>query len=371
MAKGKKGKKRNTAKQRKKSRKIRTLVLIVFYVLVLTAGFVIAYKYAVDSTQNRSKTTSVDIDPEDRIVVNIPLGSSTDDIVNILKKEGIIKYPVIYKIISNLEGFDGKYKCGNHILSENLKHTDIMKILIKNPEAVKVTFPEGYTFGQITDKLDRLKLIDFHKFEQTAETEDYDYKALKDIPDRRDPDLEGYLFPDTYEFDSRTGEKEIIRRMLKRFDDIFKPEYYEKAKKLEMSVDDIVILASIIEKEARVADERAMISGVFYNRLKGDDSVPNKLESCATIQYIFYRNEGKIKEVITNEDIDIDNPYNTYKYEGLPPGPICCPGKASLEAALNPAKHDYYYFVTKGDGTHHFSKTLNEHKMAMKKYGIK
>jgi UPF0755 protein len=167
------------------------------------------------------------------------------------------------------------------------------------------------------------------------------------------------------------GEKEIVKRLLERFNEIFRPDYYDLAKKNNMTTDKIIILASIVEREAKDDDERKLIAGVFYNRLNNKDKSLRRLESCATIQYIFYKNEGIIKEKISEKDTQVNDPYNTYMREGLPPGPICSPGKASIEAALNPEKTGYLYFVAKGDGTHQFSKTLQEHNAAVKKYGVK
>jgi UPF0755 protein len=146
-------------------------------------------------------------------------------------------------------------------------------------------------------------------------------------------------------------------------------DYYARAKELNMTVDQIITLASIIEKEATLPEEKPIISSVFHNRLKSKDPSLKKLQTDATIQYIIYNKEGKIKEYLTENDTKIDHPYNTYVYEGLPPGPICNPGLASIEAALYPEEGTgYYYFVARGDGSHQFSKTLSEHEAAKKKY---
>jgi len=136
-----------------------------------------------------------------------------------------------------------------------------------------------------------------------------------------------------------------------------------------MTVDEVIILASIIERETALPEERPIVSSVFHNRLKSSDPNLKKLESCATVQYVLYKTQGKMKEKLSDEDTKIDHPYNTYLYEGLPPGPICCPGLASIEAALYPDEEsEYLYFVAKGDGSHEFSRTLAEHLEAVKKY---
>jgi len=347
---------------------IKIIALITLYIILMMAGFVVAYKYAINSGTRES--VAIYIPPEEQIVINIPLGSSTSKIASILKEEELIGSEFLFRLISSFEGYDNKYKSGNHIVAKGLKYTQIMDILIQNPQAVRVTIPEGYNWYQIVSMLDKLNLISKDVFEEAANNLNLDLKSLKDIPNGRKPRFEGYLYPDTYEFGSDAKEKDIIERLLLRFDDIFLPEYYDKARELGMTVDEIITLASIIEREAKLPEERAIIAGVFYNRLKSGDVFHKKLESCATIQYILFKKEGKIKEVISIEDTKIDDPYNTYIHEGLPPGPICCPGKASIEAALNPQSHDYYYFVAKGDGSHHFSKTLEEHEAAMRQYGV-
>ncbi|HOQ00530.1 MAG TPA: endolytic transglycosylase MltG [Acetivibrio clariflavus] len=198
-------------------------------------------------------------------------------------------------------------------------------------------------------------------------TEKFDYDFIAQIPERENR-LEGYLFPDTYFFDPLSSDREIITKFLDNFDMKFKLDYYARAKELNMTVDEIITLASIIEKETALPEEKPIISSVFHNRLKSKDPSLRKLQTDATIQYILFKRDGKIKEKLTEADTKIDDPYNTYLYEGLPPGPICSPGLASIEAALYPEKTDYYYFVAKGDGSHYFSKTLSEHEAAKKRY---
>jgi len=216
--------------------------------------------------------------------------------------------------------------------------------------------------------LERNKLINKNKFAKIANETKFEFEFLNNVPNTLHLKLEGYLFPDTYNFDLASGEEGILKIMLSNFNRKFKPEYYTRAKKLGMTVHQVITLASIIEREAKLAEERSIISGVFHNRLKKK----MKLESCATIQYILFMEKGIIKETLTEEDLKIDNIYNTYKYSGLPPGPICNPGEDSIKAALYPDdENEYLYFVAKGDGSHVFSKTLKEHNEAKKKYKSK
>ncbi|WP_243467136.1 endolytic transglycosylase MltG [Acetivibrio straminisolvens] len=213
--------------------------------------------------------------------------------------------------------------------------------------------------------------MDKEDFIEACNTEEFEYKFLKDIPDspERKNRLEGYLFPDTYFFDPKGGERAIIEKFLDNFDAKFKPEFYERAKELNMTVDEVIILASIIERETALPEERAIVSSVFHNRLKSSNPELKKLQSCATVQYVLYNTQGKMKEKLSDEDTKINHPYNTYLFEGLPPGPICSPGLAAIEAALYPDEEsEYLFFVAKGDGSHEFSKTLAEHLEAVKKY---
>lgn len=359
---------KTSGKPRKKRKALYRIILFLFFVTLIFCSSIISYNYTV--AQNDIEEAKIpEISPDDRIAIEVPKGASTADICDLLEEKGVVNHPLIFKMMSKINGYDWSYKSGTHYVSKELDYDIIMRILSSDPVSKKVMIPEGYTFKQITDKLFKEKLVDKTKFTKAANEEKFDYKFLKGLP-QRDFRLEGYLFPDTYVFDINAGEKAIINRMLSRFEEIYKPEYTEKAKKLGMTMDQIITLASIVEREAKEPDERRIIAGIFYNRLKSKNPQLKKLQSCATIQYIFLNRDGTVKEKITDEDTKINDPYNTYQIEGLPPGPICAPGKDSIEAALEPLDTDYYYFVAKGDGTHQFSRTLREHQAAANKYGV-
>lgn len=346
--------------------------LAIFALILMFAVFsgIYSYKFVLSSNNNSDKEVSLNIDPVTAIKIEVPLGSSTTSIANMLKEKGIIKYPSIFKLMSKLNGYDGNYQSGTHFVTKDLNYDMLMKALSEKPYSVPITIIEGWTFKQIEDKLFEKKLISKEKFEKVANSEKFDYQFLKNLPNRNYR-LQGYLFPNTYEFGMGEGEKDIIKKMLDDFNKKFKPEYYDLAKKQGMTVDKIVILASVIEGEAAKDDERKIIAGVFYNRLSNKDKTLKKLQSCATIQYIL-KNQGIIRadNKIFEKDTKIDDPYNTYLNEGLPPGPICSPSIKSIEAALNPDKTEYLFFVAKGDGSHQFSKTLKDHMAASKKYGV-
>jgi UPF0755 protein len=222
----------------------------------------------------------------------------------------------------------------------------------------RFTIPEGFELRQIAERLESEGLVNKDEFYAAIDKSKFDYAFVKDIPNR-DNKLEGYLFPDTYDVFKNATEEEIINKMLNRFDQVFTEEYRQRAKELNMSYDQVITLASIIEREAKLDKERKIISAVFHNRLKKNI----KLQSCATVQYLLKEQ----KEVLTYKDLEVDSPYNTYKYAGLPKGPIASPGAKSIEAALYPDKVDYLYFVANKDGSHIFTKTYQEHLNAQNK----
>jgi len=362
--------KKNSKIARKRIKLLVRLTVFLMIVALTALSCHYSYNYVIEKSKGSNMAPLPEVDPDKGVYIDIPRGAGTETIAKILEEKGIIKYPYLFKLLSMVNGYDGKYQSGTHLVSADLEYEEIMRILSSKPISVKVTIPEGYNVKQIANALYKSKLISsVEKFYEAVNKEEFNYKFLKDIP-KREFRLEGYLFPDTYEFDIHAGEKEIINKLLSNFNNKFKPEFYERAKARDMTPDQIIILASIIEREAKNPEEREIIAGIFYNRLKNKDSSLRKLQSCATIQYIYYMRDGIIKETITEEDTKVDSPYNTYQIEGLPPGPICNPGEDAILAALYPEKTDYLYFVAKGDGTHHFSKTYKEHQAAMKKYGV-
>ena len=290
-----------------------------------------------------------------KITVKIPRGSSTSKIANLLKQQDLIKNDLAFLILNKLLKTDGKIKAGTYELSGNMPAEDIIYKLVKGEvvnAATKFTIPEGFEFRQIVSRLEDLGLIDREEFLEIANHGDFSYEFLQNIP-KGENRLEGFLFPDTYEVNKDITEKELIKKMLDRFNQIFEEQYYQRAIELDMSVNDIITLASIIEREAKLDNERALVSSVFHNRIQKNMLI----QSCATIQYIL----GERKENLTYDDLAIDSLYNTYKYSGLPPKPIASPGKSSIIAALYPEESNYLYFVLNENGKHIFSKTYQEH----------
>ena len=297
----------------------------------------------------------------DAVSLDIKPGTSAKAISTLLKNNNIIKFKFAFEAVAKLGGYDKNYKFGAITVEKGMGYKEIASLLTEpNRDAgLKITIPEGFEFRQIAQRLADAGLVDIDVFYAEAKKSNFDYKFLSDIPVREN-ELEGYLYPDTYFLNDNMSEHDILNLMLKTFDIKFKEEYYTRASELGMSVDEIVTLASIIERETSNDDERAMVSGVFHNRLKST-TMPY-LQSCATVEYLLKER----KSVLSVKDTKIDSPYNTYKYKGLPIGPIASPSIDSVEAALYPQEHEYLFFTLGKDGKHVFSKTYEEHLAATK-----
>lgn len=351
------------------------LLLFVFFASVAVVCGVISYEYVLKNFIISEDSEPVIVDEKEAIEFIIGRGASTTQIAKDLAEQGLIKNELIFKLLSKVNGYDGTYKSGTHLVSKSLSYDEMMRVLSSEPATRTVMIPEGKTFLQIVDILYEKKIIkDKAKFIKAANTENFDYDFLKGLP-KREYRLEGYLFPDTYEYDYNASEREIIIKMLDNFNKKFKQTYRDMIANLpvEMTMDKVVIMASLIEREAKDPDERHLIAGVMYNRLRNKDETLRKLQVDATIQYIILKNTGAYKDRLLYEDLEVDDPYNTYIYEGLPPGPICCPGEAAIKAAVNPDETSYLYYVAKGDGSggHAFAKTYKEHQANRQKYAAK
>ena len=309
---------------------INKLFFIFSLFFLITILFITAIYFPLDENSATQK------------VVNIPSGTNAKEIVDVLEKNEIIrKNNYTIRILTKLLKLEDQLKYGEYNLSPSMDMLQILDKLVKGEVITyKITIPEGYTYTQIAALLDKKEIAEKGNF-------------LKLLEDEEKP-LEGYLFPDTYEVPKKYGAENMVKAMLSNFNKIvIENKFIEKAEKIGFSLDEIITLASIIEKEAKFSDEKNKVSSVFHNRLKKG----MKLQSCATIQYILEEPKEKLEE----KDLKIDSPYNTYLYRGLPPGPVCNPGFDSIIAALEPAEEDYLYFVLGENGRHIFSKTYQEH----------
>jgi UPF0755 protein len=253
-------------------------------------------------------------------------------------------------------------QAGDYMLSPSMSGQAIIEKLVAGDtyiETTTFTIPEGYEIRHIAADLEADGLIDSAVFYETLQNGSFDNSFLSDVD--RAYNLEGYLFPDTYEIEVGATEHDIIQLMLNRFERFLTDEVKAEIADNGLTLNEFVTMASIVEREAQLASERGKVASVFYNRI--DKNM--KFQSCATVQYVL----GERKDVLSYDDIAIESPYNTYKYQGLTPSPIANPGEASLLAALNPEDTDYLYFrrSVKDDGSQVFSKTLREHEAARNK----
>jgi len=282
--------------------------------------------------------------------INIPAGASFKKVSDILANKHISEDQSNLKLLAYLMGATHRIKYGEYLLSGSMRPITILEKLL-NGEVVlhRVTIPEGYTDEEIAKMLHEKGLLQDTKGFLFL-TKDKVFIAGLGISANS---LEGFLYPDTYEFSKGLYPKEIIKKMVGQFKLIYTPKMQKRAKEIGMTTLQVIILASMIEKETSSPSERYLISGVFHNRLK----IGMRLQSDPTVIYAFHLTNSRI----TRKELRTKNPYNTYRIKGLPPGPICNPGKESIVAALYPANINYLYFVSKNNGTHAFSKTLKKH----------
>ncbi len=278
----------------------------------------------------------------------IQYGTPLRNIGALLQHQGIIRSQTIFEIYTRFEPQDRVLKAGRYRVGPGMSLPQVIEELRKGtPFQSRVTVPEGFTVQEIVNLLSSKGLVNRKRFLKELDNRQLFQEILGNLP--LNNKMEGYLFPDTYYFEIG-NETAIITTMLRRFKQVF-VKYFPEIP-LEKS-SDLVILASLVEKEAKKATERPIIAGVFQNRLQ--KGFP--LQSCATVEYAL----GVHKEHLSLQDIAIQSPYNTYLHQGMPPGPIANPGLASLQAAATPAKVTYMYFVAQPDGTHSFSNTFEQH----------
>ncbi|WP_132014378.1 endolytic transglycosylase MltG [Hydrogenispora ethanolica] len=287
-------------------------------------------------------------------VFEIEYGTSLRQIGNLLQKQGIIRSKSVFEFYIRFDPRDQMLRAGRYRVGPGMSLPEIVRQLRQGtPFQIRVTIPEGFTVREVVDLLSTKGLVDRKRFLDELKNQHLFQSILGDVPMTNG--MEGYLFPDTYYFDNHSDETEIIATMLRRFKQLFMASFQNIPQDKRH---DLVILASLVEKEARKAEERPVIAGVFQNRLQ--KGYP--LQSCATVEYAL----GVHKERLSYKDIAVQSPFNTYLHRGLPPGPIANPGLASLKAAADPATVSYLYFVAKPDGTHVFSNTFEQHLQAQK-----
>ncbi len=299
--------------------------------------------------------------PGQTVIVDIEKGQSVRAVAKSLAGQGVIPLALPATLAYDAFYSAERVKAGEYEFSFPLSPRDALFKLFRGLVYLHpVTIAEGLTGQEVEEVLSArtgIAAADFRAaFSDTAPIADWDPQA---------PDLEGYLFPETYHFPKRTAAKDVVAAMVQEFRKIFDASQRARAAELGMSVREAVILASLIEKETALSEERPLVSAVFHNRLR----LRMKLDCDPTVIYGLKR-EGRYRGRLLSRDLKDASAYNTYMNPGLPPGPICSPGRESIEAALYPAQADYLYFVAQGDGSHHFSRSFSEHREAVKRYQL-
>jgi len=295
-------------------------------------------------------------------IFQIKKGENFFEISENLEKEGLIKNKRFFQVYVLIKKGYKNLKAGNYCFNSSMSIAEIAEKILKGQTIkLKITIPEGFTIKQIEERIEKISNFKAQSSkinEEKAIKYREDYKFLQDVPD--DFNLEGFLFPDTYEFDVRTNDEEIVRKMLDNFDKKLTSQLRKEIKKQGKTVFDIVKMASLLEKEVKTFEDKKLVSGILWKRLR--NNMPLQVD--ATIAFI----TGKKGLNVSSEETKIDSPYNTYKYRGLPIGPICNPGLDSLLAAIYPEKSDFWYYLSTPEGKTIFSRTLQEHNLAKAKY---
>ena len=295
------------------------------------------------------------------VQVEVPEGADTARIAEVLAQAGVIENAAMFRLQARLDGVDGKLRPGVYDLTTRMDHDELVERLLAGPPIAytTVTIPEGFTVERIAERLEAEAGIPAEEFLSLALGGAAEFQdAHPYLQAAYEGSLEGYLFPKTYRIAEGASAHDVIEMMLDQFDREFAS--VDPPASGELTMHELVTLASMIERESRLADERPLVSSVIHNRLR----IGMKLEIDATIEYVIKKNRPRL----LNSDLTVESPYNTYKYGGLPPGPIASPGLASLQAAAAPAETKYLYYVLTGtDGSHTFCETYEEFLIAKEK----
>jgi len=292
------------------------------------------------------------------ITVTIPENATLSEIADIMAEEEVINYSKLFWAFAKMTNMDNRILPGTYTLNSSMDYRTILSKIKYVPDTKKivtVTIPEGMTQEDIFALLEENEVCEAYLLQAYAQYYEFSYKFLKDLPHTKTR-LEGYLFPDTYDFYVGEAPERVLRKFLANFNRKWDVDLKSRAENINMSIRDVMIIASMIEREAKFDDERPTIASVIHNRLQ-DDDFPH-LQIDATVHYAI----GDWSRALTSSDLKVDSPYNTYRCEGLPAGPICNPGLAAIRAALYPEETEYYYYVARKNGWHFFAETNAEHE---------
>jgi UPF0755 protein len=338
----------------------KVIVIIIALLLVLLAGLAFfAWQYVQQELKPVYATDQV-------VRFTIPAGSNSTEITHILQKNGMIRNSTLFWYYLKYIKEGSEFKAGTYDMKPGLSNIEIIDRLNKGDivkvEMLRFTIPEGYNLQQIAEKLSSQSIVEKAAFLALADA-DHTYNCgwTANIPSDKaiKHRLEGYLYPDTYEMKKSSTTADVIERMLCEWDkklEQLPADWQTQLEKKALTFHEMLTLASLVEREVVVEEERPIVAGVIYNRLK--QKMPLQID--ATVQYLFDQSKGRLYE----KDLKIESPYNTYLHTGLPPGPIASPSLASIKAVLYPKETKYLYYVTKKDGSsaHLFAETFEQHK---------
>lgn len=365
--------------------------VVIFIILILLGGAILlGWRYLLAEEASESSTVSVDMGSLERSLLGFYLGLRQEEIesplsddstpilftiipgetaatiATRLERAGLIRDAGLFRLLVRYRGVDARLEAGDYQLRPNMSLEEIVDLLQHgHPSEVAITIPEGWRIEEIAERLEEGALVEPEEFLRTVREGEFEYDFLSE----ERVSLEGYLFPDTYSIPPDFEAAQIVDLMLANFGRRFTPEMRQEAAKRGMSIHGVLTVASLVEREARIPEERPIIASVYLNRLEAGWL----LESDATAQYALGYQEGTgqwWKSPVSLEEMtQVDSPYNTYLYPGLPPGPICNPGLACVQAVINPAETNYMFLYHKGDGSHAFAETYEEHLENQRRYG--
>ncbi|MFY9390212.1 MAG: endolytic transglycosylase MltG, partial [Limnochordia bacterium] len=319
----------------------RTVLLVVRFVLVTAVVLLMVGQVALAVVVLLAHQPASRRDSLDRIV-EIPLGTPAGRISRMLEEQGLIRSAFIFDIMLKITNRDSQLKAGEYLLNPAMNTMEVIQKLNEGTIVThRIMIPEGYELKQIAAVLAREGLVDPERFLMLAQNAElvFGEQFPVELPI---PSLEGYLFPDTYHFAKEQSEEAIIRQMVSRFVDVVISKVDLSLLDDKYTLHEVITLASIVEKEVIYDFERPLVAAVYHNRL----NIGMRLQADPTVRYVMTENRSRV----LYSDLEIDSPYNTYRYDGLPPGPIASPGLKSILAVLEPADVDYLYFVAKPDG---------------------
>ena len=338
-------------------------MVVLLALLLVLVGVVVAggtyYEWAVGASGAQKP-----------IVVTIPHGATGSDVGGILKEQGVIRSTLAFRVLARFRGFSGGFQAGRYHLKTNMSVSDVLAALKEGPflESIRATFAEGWSVDRVAQRAHDALGINAKQFVKAANSGSY---SVDDLLPPGTKTVEGFLFPSTYDFFKGATADGVIRRLLSQFQVEAAKLPWDNAKALGLSKYQVVVVASMIEREAKLDPDRPKVAAVIYNRLKKGMA----LQIDATILYGLEREGRPLSQCgtppavcVTNADLKVESPYNTYIHPGLPPTPIDSPSFASLVAALTPAKADYLYYVSDSAGANHFASTYAEFLALKRKY---